>query len=281
MATRRRSARRRLETLFDEPAHRTHLRRATSTAGCKPKPDYKPQLELAAKYAAWATLTPAGQAQTQTRRAFQVAAQARPACTWCRSRSLRDNGVVKLQLHPDHWRHREGFELTDPGHGSDRRARPGALLHQVPQPGQGQLLHRPARKRTARSRHSVFGVTLAGCPLEEKISEMNVVKQHGNSDRRAGHRHHRQPDVRRHRPPHLQRLHEVLHLPEAGAGRHPAGRNAHAEGCAGAALGLRDLQPADALESAELRRVPCRSAATGYKVLVVGWARPASRWRIT
>ncbi len=28
---------------------------------------------------------------------------------------------------------------------------------------------------------SVFGVTLAGCPLEEKISEMNVVKQRGNS----------------------------------------------------------------------------------------------------
>ena len=28
---------------------------------------------------------------------------------------------------------------------------------------------------------SVFGVTLAGCPLEEKISEMNLVKQRGNS----------------------------------------------------------------------------------------------------
>ena len=27
----------------------------------------------------------------------------------------------------------------------------------------------------------MFGVTLAGCPLEEKISEMNVVKQNGNS----------------------------------------------------------------------------------------------------
>jgi hypothetical protein len=25
----------------------------------------------------------------------------------------------------------------------------------------------------------VFGVTLAGCPLDEKISEMNVVKQRG------------------------------------------------------------------------------------------------------
>ena len=28
-----------------------------------------------------------------------------------------------------------------------------------------------------------------------------------------------------HRPPHLQRLHEGLHLPEAGAGQHPAGRD--------------------------------------------------------
>ena len=56
--------------------------------------------------------------------------------------------------------------------------------------------------------------------------------------RGAGGRHHRQPDVRRHGTPHLQRLHEVLHLPEAGAGRHPAGRDADAQGRARAAVGL-------------------------------------------
>jgi hypothetical protein len=66
------------------------------------------------------------------------------------------------------------------------------------------------------------------------------------------------PMRRGHRPPHLQRLHEGLHLPEAGAGQHPAGRDARAQGRARAALGLRDLCAAHALEPA---RRPAPAAA--------------------
>ena len=98
--------------------------------------------------------------------------------------------------------------------------------------------------------------------------------------RRAGHRHHRQSDGGRHRASHLQRLHEVLHLPEAGAGRHPAGRDAHAQGRAGAALGLRDLQPADALEPAELRAPAAARADAATRCWWSGSGRRASRWRI-
>ena len=36
------------------------------------------------------------------------------------------------------------------------------------------------KEKTGEFKTSVFGVTLAGCPLDEKISEMNVVKQNGN-----------------------------------------------------------------------------------------------------
>src|SRR5204862_349735 len=50
------------------------------------------------------------------------------------------------------------------------------------------------------------------------------------------------------RPPHLQRLHEGLHLPAAGAGRHPADRDPHPQRRARPALGFRDLQPVDPLE---------------------------------
>ncbi len=89
----------------------------------------------------------------------------------------------------------------------------------------------------------------------------------GQHRRRAGDRDHRQSDGGRHRPSHLQRLHEVLHFPEAGPGGHPAGGNAHAERRAGAALGLRDLQPADALESAELR---ASAAARAQRVQSAG-----------
>ena len=75
-----------------------------------------------------------------------------------------------------------------------------------------------------------------------------MVKARGQPLAALGDHRGRQPDGRRHRSSHLQRLHEVLHLPEAGSGQHPAGRDAHAEGRARAALGLRDLLAAHALE---------------------------------
>ena len=50
----------------------------------------------------------------------------------------------------------------------------------MPQPRQGQLLE-GLKEKDGAFKKSVFGVTLAGCPLEEKISEMNLVKARGNS----------------------------------------------------------------------------------------------------
>src|SRR5437899_4688085 len=37
------------------------------------------------------------------------------------------------------------------------------------------------QEKTGEFKHSYFGVTLNGCPLEEKISEMHVAKQNGNA----------------------------------------------------------------------------------------------------
>ncbi len=51
----------------------------------------------------------------------------------------------------------------------------------MPQPGQGQLLAAGLQEKDGAFQKSVFGVTLAGCPLDEKISEMNLVKARGNS----------------------------------------------------------------------------------------------------
>ena len=50
----------------------------------------------------------------------------------------------------------------------------------------------------------------------------------------------------------------------------PAGRNARAQGCAGAAVGFRDLLAAHAMESAELAPAVAAAASGRYKVLVVG-----------
>ena len=46
----------------------------------------------------------------------------------------------------------------------------------MPQPGQGLLLARACRSKTGAFQKTPFGVTLAGCPLEEKISEMHAAE---------------------------------------------------------------------------------------------------------
>ena len=202
-----------------------------------------PEIEALTRYAAWALHQSRGQEAPSRRAAVQGAAQARLRA----SRADRDRG--RRRRHAPE----AAAAAAAPSRGlrADRRGlRPGArarsrqLLHLVPQPGQGQLLARPARTaRPAPFQKSPFGVTLAGCPLEEKISEMNLLQERGLLDRRAGDGRGRQPDGGGDRPPHLQRLHEGLHLPEAGAGQHPADRDPHPEGrarrCRGASRSTR------------------------------------------
>ena len=68
-----------------------------------------------------------------------------------------------------------------------------------------------------------LGVKIAGCPLDEKIGEMHVLRKDGDSIAALAMIVVDNPMLPGHRPPHLQRLHEGVHLPEAGAGQHPAG----------------------------------------------------------
>ena len=185
---------------------------------------------LALRYAAWATHTPQGQRAAQGRhRCSSVPHKARPAPSRSgRDRSWRD-GVTMLRLPRAHRRRARRLRADRSRHRSRRRARSGQLLHLVPQAGQGFLLARACKDRkSGEFKKSPFGVTLAGCPLDEKISRDEPGR--GAAATRIGalaHRRDRQPDVRGDRPPHLQRLHEGLHLPEAGAGRHSAGRDPH------------------------------------------------------
>ena len=103
-------------------------------------------LRLAALYAAWATLTPEGKAKHHSGVLFKTPHKLdMHHLVPRRSRSKR-SGLVQLQFSPDHWRHREGFQLTDAGTDLTGALDQAQLLHQVPQPGQGQLLHRPQGK---------------------------------------------------------------------------------------------------------------------------------------
>ena len=87
-------------------------------------------LQWAARYAAWATLSPQGKRKHRSGVLFKVPHKL-DMNHLVPTEAVRGagNALVKLELSNDHWRRREGFQLTDPGNGSDRRARSGPLLH--------------------------------------------------------------------------------------------------------------------------------------------------------
>jgi hypothetical protein len=96
-------------------------------------------------------------------------------------------GYAVHTLH--HIRRREGFALTDPGTG-----RAGALdetnyciwCHEQGKDSCSKGLKEKTRRRTgpdASFKKSPFGVPLAGCPLEERISEFQKLKSEGWPDR--------------------------------------------------------------------------------------------------
>jgi NADPH-dependent glutamate synthase beta subunit-like oxidoreductase len=93
--------------------------------------------------------------------------------------TLTDSGAAMLRLPPDHWRERRGFELTDAGMdlvGALDQAHYCIKCHNQAKDSCSTEL----REKTSEFRKSPLGVTLAGCPLSEKISEMNVVRERGN-----------------------------------------------------------------------------------------------------
>ena len=195
--------------------------------------------------------------------------------------TIERDGVTMLRLPEHDWRARDGFALTDAGMNRAAGAGPDELLHLVPRAGQGFLLQGPEGPQDRRVPEIAVRRDAGRLPAGREDQRDAHAARAGQRARRLRHHRHRQPDDGGDRASHLQRLHEGLHLPEAGAGRHSAGRDARAEGRAGAALGFRDLRAADALESA---RHPPPAAAAGQRAQGADRrtrARPASPWRIT
>ncbi len=166
-----------LEALFQEPltelSFANHVARWLEQEG-----SHKEQLQLAARYAAWATLSPQGKQKHKSGVLFKqphkldmhhlVPVETRPS-----------DGLVKLELASDRWRRRQGFELTDPGTdltGALDQAHYCIKCHHQAKDSCSTGL----KEKNGSFKSSIFGVPLAGCPLDEKISEMNEVKGRGN-----------------------------------------------------------------------------------------------------
>src|SRR5262249_138513 len=136
-------------------------------------------LDLAARYAAWATHTPQGQRWHKRGVLFKLPRKIDPHDLIAVETEVVD-GVAMLKLPPSQRRARDGFALTDPG-----TALAAALDHaNYCIWGHNQdkdSCAKGLKEKSGEFKKSVFGVVLAGCPLEEKISEMNLVEAGGHT----------------------------------------------------------------------------------------------------
>jgi NADPH-dependent glutamate synthase beta subunit-like oxidoreductase/NAD(P)H-flavin reductase len=137
----------------------------------------QPQLEAAARYAAWATLTPEGKAKHRGGVLFKVPHKLDfmrliPVHTET-ARGFPEHTLAEL-------RQRDGFALTDNGTdlvGALDQANYCIWCHEQGKDSCSKGLREKAPSTAFRK--TVFGVPLAGCPLEEKISEFHMVKARG------------------------------------------------------------------------------------------------------
>ena len=133
-------------------------------------------LALATQYTIWAVLTPQGKAKHKHGILFKTPHKLDPYHLV--PAQVKNNGLVQLEFGPDHWRSREGFQLTDAGTDLTGALDQTHYCIKCHNQGKDSCSH-GLKEKDGSYKSSVFGVKLAGCPLDEKISEMNVVKENG------------------------------------------------------------------------------------------------------
>ena len=167
-----------LESLFGEPLTESsfveHVSHWLDSAE-----EHAAQLDIAARYAAWAALSPAGRRLHHHGVLFRVPHKLEMTHL-VPVESLTLHGLPQLALPERMWRHREGFHLTDAG--ADLSGALDQAQYCIKCHNQGKdSCSTGLKEKDGAFRASVFGTTLAGCPLDEKISEMNLVKQNGHT----------------------------------------------------------------------------------------------------
>lgn len=136
-------------------------------------------LDEALRYAAWATLTPEGQAFHRGGTLFRVPHRVDPHHL-VPVETIERDGVTMLRLPEHDWRHREGFALTDHGMNTQQALDQVNYCIWCHTQGKDSCSTGLKDRKTGAFQKSVFGVTLAGCPLDEKISEMHTLRAAGH-----------------------------------------------------------------------------------------------------
>jgi len=142
-------------------------------------------LDLAMRYAAWAAHTPEGRAAHRGGVLFRAPRKLDPLHL-VPVQVVDAGGVPALALGEGHaLRRREGFALTDRGTdlvGGLDQAHYCIWCHEQGKDSCARgLMEKPGVAAAAPHpfKHSPFGVTLAGCPLEERISEFHNLRAEG------------------------------------------------------------------------------------------------------
>jgi NADPH-dependent glutamate synthase beta subunit-like oxidoreductase/NAD(P)H-flavin reductase len=140
--------------------------------------DHVEQLRLATDYTAWAVLTPAGRKKHQHGVLFKLPHK----LEMTKLVPFVELPILEtVMFAPDktHARHRKGFHLTDSGTDLTGALDQAGYCIKCHHQGKDSCSH-GLKEKTGEYKKSVFGIPLAGCPLDEKISEMNELKEEGN-----------------------------------------------------------------------------------------------------
>jgi NADPH-dependent glutamate synthase beta subunit-like oxidoreductase/NAD(P)H-flavin reductase len=165
---------------FDELTYAQHVAR-----WLEQEADHARELDLALRYAAWALHTEAGRDHVRTGVLFKTPAKTDPPDLLAHAESFDLQGGPAFRIAPEHLRRREGFKLTDPGTGlvgALDQANYCIWCHTQGKDSCSKgLKEKPSADAPGRTvyKKSPFGVTLAGCPLDEKISEFHTAKTQG------------------------------------------------------------------------------------------------------
>lgn len=139
-----------------------------------------PEITAFAEYAAWALHHPEGKKRHRDGPLFKVPHKLDFEHLVPIETETVD-GVIRMKLPRPLLRHREGFALTDQGFDLVRTLDQANYCIWCHNQGKDSCSRGLRDRKTGAFQKSPFGVTLAGCPLEEKISEMNLLKAEGFS----------------------------------------------------------------------------------------------------
>jgi hypothetical protein len=135
-------------------------------------------LDVALRYAAWATLSEAGRAHHRADTLFRVPHKVDPLHL-VPVETIERDGVTMLRLPEHDWRPRDGFALTDAGMSDQQALDQMNYCIWCHTQGKDSCSKGLKDRKTGAFQKSTFGVTLAGCPLDEKISEMHTLRAQG------------------------------------------------------------------------------------------------------